>query len=95
MINSLIMVIISQLLHILNHYIVHLKYTQLLFVNNTSIELEKLHRMHCLVKKTGDKNINLWYIKKHERKIKYKVRVDKLSVKNKLKSIRTIWKSED
>lgn len=28
-------------MHILNHYIVHFKYIQLLFINSTSLKLEK------------------------------------------------------
>ena len=40
---SLFVVIISQCICISNHYVVHLKYTQFLLVNNTSVKLEKIH----------------------------------------------------
>ena len=36
---SLIVVIISQCIHVSNHQVEHLKYIQLLFVNHTSIKL--------------------------------------------------------
>ena len=39
---NLIEIIISHCMHISNHHVVHLKYTQFLFVNFSSVKLRKI-----------------------------------------------------
>ena len=47
MLISLIVVTISQRIHISNHHIVHVKYIQILFVNYTSIKLDESINKYC------------------------------------------------
>ena len=49
------MEILSQCIHISNHHIVHVKYVTILFVNYTSIKLEKFIKESVIPKKPHKK----------------------------------------